>query len=79
MNAVMSAAPTLGRVTVFTCFHLALNEAAILNYACCSDNPIKKSREWKGTQADIQDRFGPCLLELCLFDGVRAPQSPHLN
>lgn len=42
MKALMNAAPSLGRVTVFTCFHLILNEAVILNYACCSDNPIKK-------------------------------------
>lgn len=49
INAVMNAAPSLGRVTVFTCFHLILNEAAILNYACCSDNPITKGKEWKDT------------------------------
>lgn len=48
-NVVMNTAPSLGRVTVFTCFHLILNEAAILNYACCSDNPIKKGKEWKDT------------------------------
>lgn len=71
MNAVMNAAPSLGRVTVFTCFHLILNEAAILNYACYSDNPITKGKEWKDTQADTQERFGPCLLESCTYDGVR--------
>lgn len=38
----MNAVASLGRVTVFTCFHLILNEAATLNYACCRDNPIKK-------------------------------------
>lgn len=76
----MSAAASLGRVTVFTCFHLVLNEAATLNYACCGDNPIKKGgKEWKDTQADTQELFGRCLLESCMYDGVRPPLSPHLN
>lgn len=44
----MNAVPSLGRVTVFTCFHLILNEAAILNYACRADNPIKKGQEVEG-------------------------------
>lgn len=72
--------PLWAGVTVFTCFHLILNEAATLNYACRRRSPIKnKGREWKDTQADAQELFGPCLLESCMYDGVRPPLSPRLK
>lgn len=72
----MNAEPSLGRVTVFTCFHLILNEAVILNYACCSDNPIKRAKSGRTHRQTLRNDLDHVSLSRACMTGSDPHEAP---